>query len=355
MTGFTKLYCKHDKNGSLGFITGGVERLFSNLFYPSRRRLRRLIQCAALFVPFGPISSVADVFDVTATDVTTRALSAAWVSNEPVSSATIRVFADQDGLTDITSSLTITTDSELVNPAHAQGIVKVTATGLSADTDYFIQTETVSSSGVFAFPATPPFMRVHTALETTKVNAVNNPIVNDLLSQDVFFPDGITPAPGSLVFVEAVGLSAYPLTAFVGVDGFDLQSAIVDTNNFFDINGTSLELQADDALKVSVFRGLICSTDFAHQGFFGFRRTPAHEETPSITEVEAPFNCFTSDPICDNDVNILDVQFIINSIDTSLGDCGFNPNVDVIADNDINILDIQRIINDIDTTVPNKP
>ena len=46
---------------------------------------------------------------------------------------------------------------------------------------------------------------------------------------------------------------------------------------------------------------------------------------------------------------------MINSIDTTPGNCGFNINVDVIADGDINILDVQRIINDIDTTVPNRP
>jgi len=150
-------------------------------------------------------------------------------------------------------------------------------------------------------------------------------------------------------------MSAYPLTAFAGENGFAPQTAAIDTNNFFGADGRSLELIADDALKVTVFRGLICSIDFTNQSFFGYRRAPDHEETPAITEVESPFNCYTSDPICDNDVNILDVQFVINSIDTTPGNCGFNVNVDVIADGDINILDVQRIINDIDTTVPNRP
>jgi len=352
MTRFARLYYNYNKCCRLGFNIGGFEYCLSSLFAPSKRRLSRLIQCVALFVCFGSTSLVAEVFEVTATDVTTRALSTVWVSNEPVSSATIRVYADEDGLTDITSIFTVTTDSQLVNPAHAQGIVKVTATGLSADTDYFIQTETVSSSGVFAFPTAPPYMQVHTALETTKVNALNSPIVNDLLTQDVFFPDGTTPAPGALVLIDADGLSAYPLTQFVGEAGFAAPLAAIDTNNFFGLDGRSLELQANDVLKVTVFRGLLCAAQFDFQSLVGFKRNPSHEETPAITEIEVPPSCYRNDTICDESVNILDAQYVLNFFDHDLGSCGFNPSADVVADNEINILDVQSVLNDFGNSAP---
>jgi len=355
MTGFAKFYYKYDNNSSmdLRLIAGNLERFLRSFSNASKRRLRTSIWCVApLLACLGPINSVADVFDVTAADVTTRALSAVWVSNEPISSATIRVFTDQDGLTDITSSITIVTDSELVNPAHAQGIAKVTATGLSADTSYFIQTETVSSSGVFTFPASPPFMQVHTALETTKVNEVNSPIANDLLSQEVFFPDGTTPAPGTLVLIEAEGVSAYPLTEFVGAAGFDAPFVAIDTNNFFGIDGRSLELQTDDVLRVTVFRGLLCESQFDFQSLIGFKRNPGHEESPAITELEVPPGCYRNDTICDESVNILDVQYVLNYFDHDIGSCGFNPAADVVADSQINILDVQSVLNDFGNSVP---
>ena len=258
-----------------------------------------LLIVSFLIIPFSNV--LAAVFNITPTDVTTRALSVVWVSDEAVTSATIRIYSDIDGVVDLTSAFTITADSALVPNAHTQGIVKVTAFGLAPDTNYYIQTETITSSGLTITPVASSLLLVHTALETTKVSPSNLPIVNDVLTHDVFFPDGVTPAPGTLVFAEVDGMSAYPLTAFAGENGFAPQTAAIDTNNFFGADGRSLELIADDALKVTVFRGLICSTDFANQSFFGFRRAPGHEETPAITEVESPFNCFTSDPICDND------------------------------------------------------
>ena len=45
-----------------------------------------------------PRITEADVFDVTIANVTTRAFSVVWVSDEPVISASLRVFADADGV-----------------------------------------------------------------------------------------------------------------------------------------------------------------------------------------------------------------------------------------------------------------
>lgn len=311
-----------------------------------------LIYMVAAFL-FTTVSHAA-VYDVTPTDVTTRAVSAVWVSDEPVTSATIHVFTDIDGLVDVTSSLTVSVDSALYPPAHDQGIVKVSVSGLNADTDYYLQTETVSASGVFLYPALAPMLAVHTAVEATKVNPVNQPIVNDLIIDQITFPDGTTPAPGTLLLMEVAGLSAYPLTAFVGEGGFAAPQVVIDTNNFYGTDGRSLELQTDDVLKVTAFRGLICSTALNRQKVIGFRRTPEHLESPAITELESPFSCYASDTVCDNTVNILDVQFVLNSFDNDVGSCGYNPNADTINDGQINILDVQRVLNDFGNTVPNR-
>ena len=304
--------------------------------------------------PLIPNVSIAAVSEVTPTDVTTRSISAIWISDEPVTSASMRVFTDINGLVDITYSLTISVESASFPPAHDQGIVKVTVSGLDADTIYYIQTETVSSGGLFLSPAIAPMLEVRTAVEATKVNPLNQPIVNDLLIDQITFPDGATPAPGTLLLMEATGLSAYPLTAFVSEGGFAAPQVVIDTNNFYGTDGRSLELQTDDVLKVTVFRGLICSTTLSRQKVSGYRRTPEHIESPPVTELETPFNCYTSDTVCDNTVNILDVQFVLNSFDNDLGSCGYNPNADTVSDGQINILDVQRVLNDFGDTVPNR-
>lgn len=310
-----------------------------------------LFSITAILLSF---NAKAAVFETTPSDVTTRALSVVWVSDEPVTSANIKVFSDITGLIDITPSLSITVDSSSFPPAHTQGIVKVSVTGLTSNTSYFIQTETISGSGVFLFPSAAPMLEVHTATEATKVSATNQPITNDLLVNQITFPDGTTPAPGTLLLMEVEGLSAYPLSAFVGEGGFVAPQAVIDTNNFYGTDGRSLELQTDDVLKVTAFRGLICNTSFTRQKFSGFRRTPEHIESPAITELETPANCYLSDTVCDNAVNILDVQFVLNSFGDDVGSCGYNPNVDTIVDGQINILDVQRVLNDFGSTVPNR-
>ena len=299
-------------------------------------------------------NAFASVSNITVTDVTSRAFSVVWVSDEPVSSATVRIYSDIDGVVDLTPSFNISVDSSSVPNAHVQGIVKVTVAGLLADTDYYVQTETVGSSGVVTAPAFSSLVLVHTALESVKANDSNLPIVNDVLLYDVFQPDGLTPAPGALVIASVDGASAYPITAFTGENGFAPQTAAIDSSNFFSIDGRSLELIADDALKISVFRGLLCGAEFESQEFFEYRRTPPHEETPVIAEVESPSKCYISDPFCDNTVNVLDVQFVLNSFGNNVGACAYNPGVDVITDGQINVLDVQRVLNDFDATVPSR-
>ena len=93
----------------------------------------------------GLATAQAAVFDVTITDVTTRAFATVWVSDEPVTAATVRVFADANGAFELTSTLDVTLVSTSFPPALAQGIVKVEVAGLSADSTVFVQTQTTSA------------------------------------------------------------------------------------------------------------------------------------------------------------------------------------------------------------------
>lgn len=288
-----------------------------------------------------PVS--ADVTDVTVTDVTTRAFSTVWLSDEAIVDATVHIFSDAEGLDEITSTLNVDLVSVDFPLALTNGIAKVDVTGLPADTVVYIQTETTTATGTLLVPAPGPFIEVRTAVETTKVNSVGGPIVNDLIHHEVFEPDGTTPAMGSLILVKAPSLSVYPLSAFVA-DGFDAPGAAADLNNLFDDNtGSSAEVAEGLILQVTEFRGLLCSVD--DHKLLRYRRAPVHTEDPPITELETPDLCFSLDTVCDDVINILDVQRELNIFNAALGECLFNPDLDIVADDVINILDVQSVLN----------
>ena len=309
----------------------------------------------------------ASVSDVTVADVTTRAFSVVWVSSEPVTSATVRVFSDAGGTQEITSTLAVSLVSASFPPALTQGIVKVAVAGLSPNTDVFVQTLTTGSGGTVSFPAGPPLLQVHTATKTMKVNASNQPIVNDLIQHELFSPDGVTPTAGTLLVVAVPNLGAHPLTAFVG-EGVPAPAAVVDLNNLFSAaSGVNAEVPVDQVLTVTEFRGLLCP-GLADHKLFRFRRAPAAgtggvpppgplpaPEPPRVTELKSPSECFFADTVCDDTVNILDAQRVLNVFSRTKGQCAFNSDLDIVADNVINILDVQSVLNRFGQSAPFSP
>ncbi|MGR9106887.1 MAG: hypothetical protein ACU843_08165 [Gammaproteobacteria bacterium] len=286
----------------------------------------------------------AAITDVTVTDVTTRAFAVVWVSDEEVTDAKVRVYDDNTGQNEITSSLTINVVSASHPQAHAQGIVKVHIAGLAAGTDYFFNTETTGPSGVVIFPLIPaPLLEVTTALNTTRENSSGGPIVNDLIRHDIFTPDGTTPADWALLLVNVPGISKYPISGFVA-SGFDSPSAVVDLNNIFDEqSGSSAEVNSGAVIELTEFRGLVCNP--SDQKLLRFRRAPPHLESPPITELETGSRCFPADTVCDDMVNILDVQRVLNIFNETSGSCRFNSDLDIVEDSVINILDVQSVLN----------
>jgi hypothetical protein len=316
-------------------------------------RLRGVAIVASLLTPLSVFLSpaYAAVFDVTPTDVTTRAASVVWVSDEPITSATVKVFSDPDGLTEITQNVTLNVVSEQYPPAHNLGIAKVDITGLAPSTPIYIQTETNSSSGTFLAPASPPFKEIVTATETTKVNTSNQPIVNDLIRHQAFSPDGVTPAPGTLVLLEVQGRSAYPISVFVGEGGFAAPDAVLDMNNIFGTDGFSAEVTGDEVLVITQLRGLLCA-GAVDQKLANLRRAPPHVEVPAITELELPSSCFFANTVCDDVIDISDFQVVLSTYNRTLGECGFNPNYDLDHNGLIDVVDFQAVLNYYNATRP---
>ena len=293
--------------------------------------------------------TVAEVSDLVITDVTTRAFSVVWVSDEPVGNATITVFSDENGFNDITNTLNINLVSTIFPSALSNGIVKIDVTGLTADTTVFLYTETVDMLGTTRFPAeSDPFIEVTTSLESTKLNDQNDLIINDLLQHELFVPDGMTPAEGALVLIKAPGISQYPISTFVG-NG--MAAALVDLNNLFnDTTGSSAEVVSKTPLEIIEYRGLRC--DVPNQKQIHRRRTPEHEETPPITELETPAPCYSPTPDssvpegaipadfdCDStigpgDFNLFLAQFGLTRDEITF-DCQFNADFDLAPDGTI--------------------
>ena len=99
-----------------------------------------------------PFAALAEIHDVTVTDVTPHAFAVVGFSDEPVLDATVRVFADESGLDEITANLSISLVSANFPEALDRGIVKVDVVGLEPDTAYFFSLETTTGSGVLTYP-----------------------------------------------------------------------------------------------------------------------------------------------------------------------------------------------------------
>ena len=276
-----------------------------------------------------------------------------WVSDEPVIDATLHVFSDPDGITEITSQLTVNLVSSNYPPALDLGIVKVEVVGLDPGETVYVQAETTSSSGLFVYPDTTPYIAVTTALTSSKESASGTPIANDLLTQDFFAPDGTTPASGALVVMQVPSISAYPLTAFVGQD-YQTPKGTVDLNNLIDdTTHSNANLVGGETLRILEYRGLLCtdsgsglSTTDNHQ-LEQFRRIPIHQESPPITELEAPASCFAPNGVaadwdCDGRIGLVDFARFLAKFDLERPDCRFNQDYDLDNDGGVSLADFAR-------------
>ena len=265
----------------------------------------------------------AEISDLQFTDVTTRAFSVIWASDEAVVDASVRVFDDAPGSSEIIGVFDISLDSERYPPAFDNGVVRITVAGLAADTCVYVQTQMTTASGDFTFPTTPPFLEVCTAVATHVADDSGAPMANDLLRFEVFEPDGAQPAAGALLIIKAPQ-AEYGLSAFVG-EGFAPAEAVINLNNFFDLgDGQSSLIQSGEILSITEFRSRICSGLQDHI-VRRSRVAPVHEEFAelggAITELEDPGTCASLDPVCDQEVNSLDVQLVLNGL-SRLAGCG---------------------------------
>ena len=107
-------------------------------------------------------TAAATVTTATFADVSGRGFSVVWASSEPVIDATVRVFSDPAGTTELTSGLSIAVASAALPAAFAVGVVRVDVAGLTPGTCVSVQTVT-TASGVVSEPPTPDYPEVCTS------------------------------------------------------------------------------------------------------------------------------------------------------------------------------------------------
>lgn len=228
-----------------------------------------LLLFSLLMLRAAAYGGVPEVNHVMVTDVTTCSFSVIWSASEAstaeASTANLEVYADENGAVPIADAVIEPHPIECGNEqirtmAEDQGVMKVRATGLAANTTYYFRTVTTSKStnDITYHPDVAPLMYVTTQSLTVRTftdgdNTV--PFSNDIIIEECYLDDGTTPAEGTLLLATVAGAS-HPITTFVG-DCIALPYALIDLNNIF--GGDSFEnLDLSQGLNLTLlnFRGM---------------------------------------------------------------------------------------------------
>lgn len=284
-----------------------------------------------LLPAFDVLAGPPTVNDLTVSDITPRSFSVLWTTSEP-STAGLRVFrgpACTEPVSDATMTAhpTISGDPAVRQAAELNGVMKVRASGFSADTEYCVQTLTTSKSTQeqAVVPATPARVRTARAVTRTRRADPSGPLLpfsNDLIRFSTLQPDQATAATGALVLVSAPGAQA-PVSGFVG-DGIAPPDALLDLNNLFGAGSLeSVRLAGGEVLVIRQLRGLQGGT------LVRFRELPSNGD---LAELKDPTACFSADLDCSGTVNVVDFQRLLNRWQTRTGHADFNPDLDVTGD-----------------------
>ncbi len=145
---------------------------------------------------------------------------------------------------------------------------------------------------------------------------------NDLASFKVYVrpQDAAAFTLGDLILLETSGARS-PVSAFVGMGG-TAPEGVVDLNNLFGTDLTSLSIYGGEKTVLSVYRGGALPT------LLHYRTLPANS---GLVSVEEPVKGFFADVNLDGKVDEQDFQAFKKQFRTSAGDAAFNPDFDFVA------------------------
>lgn len=287
-----------------------------------------IILLAMMFGAANAFAGVPSVSQMEVTDVTPASFAVTWVASEPAAGAL--TLYQSDCVTPATG-LVMTGEGN-----DATGAIRVTVSGLSADTVYCYQASTVSksTSEVTISPAQPA--SVLTARMVIRSMATGTAIVpfgNDLLRVPA-----ISGAADGVLEVLYLAGGKGPVSLLLTNDA---TKQYFNMNNLFDAaTGTTANLAGGEAVRISERHGMSgCVID-------RFRKVPADLETTGVRDLVGTPR--PQDIDFNGTVNILDVLRVVGGAGSAAGDVCYNSDLDIMGHNKVDSTDVQSVIGSFD-------
>jgi hypothetical protein len=278
----------------------------------------------------GSAFAVPETVSVRVTDVTTSSFAVVWMT-DVTATPDVEVYSDSSMTNRLTDTATITpmpdVPPEVLAAARGKGIMKVRVIGLTPNTNYYVRTVTVDPadptsivySGLQEVATAATVATYHPAVDGTLQG-----VANDLIAMKVYIrPSDKETAPGlgDLLLLETP-VSPYPVTAFVGV-GTVAPEGVIDLNNLFGTDMTSLTLLGGEKALLSIYRGGTLST------LFHYRKFPVNSGVVTAGE---PVKGFFADINLDGKVDDQDFAEFRKQYRTGPDDTSYNPDYNFVED-----------------------
>lgn len=277
----------------------------------------------------GNACAVPETVSMRVTDVTTSSFALVWMT-DVAATPNLEVYGDSAMTTRLTDTVTVIpmpdAPQDVTAAARGKGIMKVRAVGLLPNTTYYVR-------AVTADPADQTSIGYSALQEVTTAATVVpyrpaadgtfQAFANDLIAMKVYIRPSnqdAVPGKGDLVLLET-SASPYPVSAFVGA-GIAAPEGVIDLNNLFGTDMTSLAVLGGEKGQLSVYRGGALST-LVH-----YRKLPAGSGTVAVAE---PVKGFFADINLDGKVDDQDFAIFKNQYRTAPDDPTYNPDYKFVA------------------------
>jgi len=284
---------------------------------------------SAFCIYASPVYAVPETNEVRITDVTASSFSLVWMT-DVAATPDVEVYADNSMTQRVTEGLIVARmpagNSSAAQAARTKGIMKVTVSGMQPTTTYYARSVTKD-------PANPDsvsysgLQKVTTASTVSLYRTVNNTaqgFANDLVSFSAYVrpaDQAAEPRLGDIVILEEQG-APYPVSALVG-DGALSPEGILDLNNLFGADGTSLAIAGGEIITLRIYRAGALST-LTH-----YRRAP---QNSSVVSVVGPVKGFFADINLDGKVDDQDFAEFKAHYRAAPNDITYNPDFNFVDD-----------------------
>lgn len=274
----------------------------------------------------GSALAIPETLSVRVTDVTASSFSMVWMT-DVASTPAVEVYSDSAMINRLTDTVTAIPmpdiPQDVATSARSKGIMKARVAGLAPNTTYYARTVTVDPanpgsiaySGIQQVTTAKSIVPYRPAADGTLQGAAN-----DLMAVQVYIrpnDSDAVPGQGDLILLETP-LSPYPVSAFVGV-GITAPRGVLDLNNLFGTDMSSLFIQGGEKALVSIYRGGPLAT------LIHYRKFSANSGTVAVGE---PVMGFFADINLDGKVDEADFAEFRKQYKTQPNDGTYNPDYD---------------------------